>query len=236
MRALAAFPYERIAVPGSGAMGEWKRLRDAGKGWPVIVGDEDQLARIAEQFSWNDPAVNPRPAAPDQSVAQILEAARSVRLPEDLRRWQGMEAADAYTPPMGSLTEPPASPREGPDVIRQLDGGFLPEVFLVVLPTDKSFEVPAYLKWGGWNSCPPPELQVAMLRSWHERFGAELVGIRSDAMDLLVSRLPETFGEAMTLALEEYVYCNDSIDQGTGTVTGRAAELMADPWWDLWWD
>jgi hypothetical protein len=83
---------------------------------------------------------------------------------------------------------------------------------------------------------PPPEIHVAVLRSWHERFGVEVVGISGDSMDLFVLRPPSTFGEAMKLALEEYTYCNDMIDQGAGTVSRRAAELMADPWWDLWWD
>jgi hypothetical protein len=235
-QAIAAFPYERVAVPGSKALEEWRKLRSAGPGWPVIVGDETELGVVAEQFSRNDPASNPMASLPDRSVAQILEAARKVRLPDDLRRWHGTETGEADSPPQGSLTEPPATPRDGPDIIRVLGGGVVPEVFLVLIPTDKSYEVPAYLKWGNWNSCPPPEFHVAMLKSWHERFGVELVGIGGSVMDLLASRLPQTFGEAMLLAEEEYLYCSDSIDQGTGTVSGRAAEFLADPWWDLWWD
>lgn len=234
-RALDAFPYRQITVPGSSALKEWIKLRVAGNGWPVIVGDRRELTRVAEQFSWNDPAVNPSASAPDRSVAQILEAARSVRLPDDLMRLQGMDAGDAHMPPQGSLTEPPAEPR-GLEIIRELGGEFVPEVSILEIPTDKSYEVPAYLKWGNWNACPPPEVHVAVLRSWHERFGVEVVGISGDSMDLFVLRPPSTFGEAMKLALEEYTYCNDMIDQGAGTVSRRAAELMADPWWDLWWD
>jgi hypothetical protein len=38
------------------------------------------------------------------------------------------------------------------------------------------------------------------------------------------------------LAREQYLYCGDIVDQGTGTLSRLATALMADDWWYFWWD
>ncbi|HSG35242.1 MAG TPA: hypothetical protein VLA37_11950, partial [Sphingomonadaceae bacterium] len=53
-RTLAALPYERISVPGKDAYQHWQRLKGEGRGWPVVIGDNEDLNRIAEQFSIDD--------------------------------------------------------------------------------------------------------------------------------------------------------------------------------------
>jgi Domain of unknown function (DUF4253) len=77
--------------------------------------------------------------------------------------------------------------------------------------------IPAYLRWGGWNDCPAPEYHVAAMRSWRDRYEAELVGMSSDTINLRVSRRPKTRDKALALAREHYVYCSDIIDQGVQT-------------------
>ncbi|HSG35259.1 MAG TPA: DUF4253 domain-containing protein, partial [Sphingomonadaceae bacterium] len=101
---------------------------------------------------------------------------------------------------------------------------------------EHGWEVPAYLRWGGWNACPPPEVHVAALRSWNERYGAELVGISGDALNLRVSSRPQTKEEATELAFEQFYYCADIVDQGVGTIANLAATLEAQDWWFFWWD
>ena len=76
----------------------------------------------------------------------------------------------------------------------------------------------------------------AALRSWRDRFGAELIGLSSDRMDLQVERRPNTREQALELAREHYVFCNDIVDQGDGTLSTLAACLLADNWWNFWWD
>jgi hypothetical protein len=53
---------------------------------------------------------------------------------------------------------------------------------------------------------------------------------------LRVARRPATREAALELAREQYLYCNDIVDQGTGSLSGLAASLTTDDWWFFWWD
>lgn len=115
-------------------------------------------------------------------------------------------------------------------------GKQLQKVHIALIPTDDWTTVPAYLLWGGWNKCPGPEYHVAALRSWRDRFGAELVGLSHNTMNLRVARQPQTRSAALDLAREHFVYCNDIVGPGTETLSQRAATLMASNWWFFRWD
>jgi hypothetical protein len=141
-------------------------------------------------------------------------------------------------PPLGDW--PAIHPQsDGPGLSVALDiltNKPLPKVYVAVAPTNDWTEIPAYLQWGGWDACPSAEHHVAALRVWRDKFGAELVGINSNTMNLRVARKPKTREEALTLARDHYVYCPDIIDQGVGTYSALAAELMRNDWWYFWWD
>ena len=92
------------------------------------------------------------------------------------------------------------------------------------------------MKWGGWNDCPSAEYHVAALKAWHDRYGAELVGLSGDVMNLHVTRRPGSREAALDLAREQYLYCADIVDQGVETLSALAATLMANSWWYFWWD
>jgi hypothetical protein len=77
---------------------------------------------------------------------------------------------------------------------------------------------------------------VAALRAWRDKYGAELIGLGSDVINLRVARKPATREEALELARIQHVYCNDIIFQGVGTYWALAAGLMRDDWWFFWWD
>ena len=62
--------------------------------------------------------------------------------------------------------------------------GVRPKVYIALIPTDDWTTVPAHLRYGGWNACPKSEYHVAALRSWRDRYGAELIGLSFDRMDL----------------------------------------------------
>ncbi len=68
------------------------------------------------------------------------------------------------------------------------------KVYIALLPTAENAAAPAWLKWGNWNGCPPPDYHVAVVRRWREKYGAEIVGMSGDVLNLRVSRLPKTRG------------------------------------------
>lgn len=111
----------------------------------------------------------------------------------------------------------------------------LPRVHIAIIPTDDWTTIPAYLRWGDWGRCPPPEFHVAALRSWRDRYGAELVGLGSNSMNLRIARQPATRAEALSLARELYAYCPDLFLPGIQTYSTIAAALMSRTWWNFWW-
>lgn len=252
-RVLAALPYERLTIDGASALTALDRLRAKGRGLPVIIGDADALERIAEQYSLDDPKLFPPPEGPfppgvppqalvhqlPRSPAKILEAASHIRFPEDLSKWEGAATPDDLQAPAGNW---PASPSPVPrqpmlmSTTNLLTGEVAESVNILLIPAAHSWDIPAWLRWGGWNACPPPEYHVAALHRWHDLFGAELVGIGPDSMDLHVERPPGDRATALKVAREIYGYCPDSVDQGTETIIALAETMVMHNWWSFWWD
>jgi hypothetical protein len=140
-------------------------------------------------------------------------------------------------PEMGDWPDQQPQPQSGPASNRDiLTGNFFETVYIARLPTRDWTEAPAYLNAGGWNSCPPPEFHVAAFRSWRDRYGAELVSMAGDVVEMRTTRAPANRDDALNLAREMYRYCPDVIDQGFPGLAPLAAQLMAGGWWYFWWD
>lgn len=238
-----AIPFERIEVPGAQALARREALRTARPDvWPVIVGGDEDLGQLADQIGMID----------ERPVEAILAAAARLEHPKSLSDLRAKEQADwrAYLkahPELGpededyvaELGEWPAVPPQEPELTVASDirtGQPYAHAHILLLPTVRGFEAPAYLKWGGWNACPPPEIHVAALRRWGADYGAEIVGITGDVMNVRVKRRPATRDEAIALAREQYAYCADIVDQGVDSIAALAASLMASDWWYFWWD
>lgn len=259
--ALAAFPFERREVRGDAALQEWERLKSEGRGTPVLIGGDDALDGVVAPFHPRYATRVDRPGLADTLARAdrlshsegLLELKRieEQRFEELLRtdpnfaeqyerfREQLREAGidpDYRQPPVGDWPAEPPGP-VGLTVAQDwLTGRPLDSVHLVLIPTDDWTTVPAHLRWGGWNANPPPEYHVAALRSWRDRFGAELVGMAGDILNIRVAHKPTSREEALALAQELYAYCPDTIDQGVGTQSNLAAFLLAHDWWFFWWD
>lgn len=275
----AGFPYPIIWVHGARAFEEWRALRGAGRGYPVIVGGEEDVSRHAEGM---DVAVE-MAKAPDfislrarwlagahalthPTALKTARAAERARVQEFLRKSPRDEEAlnsvqtqlarlgfgqgetetdeewtlEEVDPDIGEWPNE-ANIMEGPSAIFNYDldaGDFVlrDSVAIILLPTEDWTEAPAFLAFGGWNENPSPDLHVAALRAWRDRYGAELVSMTGDVLELKVTRRPATRQEAIDLALEQHLYCEDNILQGEGEVAPRAAALMASDWWQFWWD
>ncbi|MBF5041841.1 DUF4253 domain-containing protein [Aggregicoccus sp. 17bor-14] len=242
--------HAHVRVPGAEAVQEWTRLRAllAAHGlYPVLLGDEESLARHAETLDDATGSAAPRvrevlsgppfdarewahdklageaaemreygeeeAARHDESVLPLLDATGPVVLPADVQ-------------PLRSFTIPT-------DIV---SGKFLPEVTLAVMRASAPWEVPLQLRYGGWNACPLPEENARLMRSWAERFGAEVVGISHDTVELRVARPPQDAAAALRLAVEHYAYCSDIVHQGVESIEGLAATLLGAPVWFFWWD
>ncbi len=107
---------------------------------------------------------------------------------------------------------------------------------LLLIRMEHSWEVPAYLQFGGWNDCPAPELQVAVLREWHKEYRAVPACITGDVLEYVVMNPPQTEARAMKLAAEQWIFCDDIVGQGTQSVRNLAMELWKSPTWFFWWD
>lgn len=142
---------------------------------------------------------------------------------------------EPHEPPLGDWSDASGSP--GLSVAYNLlTGEPLAKVYIGLAPTDDWTTIPAYLRWGNWNDCPAAEYHVAAMRIWRDRYGAELIGMSSDTINLRVATKPKTRDEALALARQQYIYCADIIDQGVQTYSALGAELMANDWWYFWWD
>ncbi|TDP46214.1 DUF4253 domain-containing protein [Zavarzinia compransoris] len=150
-----------------------------------------------------------------------------------LRPWQDGMVWDAERP-MGTWPAQPGT--MGPWFVETDEACCGDTVVIAFIPVADWTEVPAALYWGDWNDCPAAEYHVAALRSWRDRFGAELVSMGFDTLDLRVRQRPAGRDAAVALARELHLYCSDTIDQGFGTVNAYAASLAASDWWNFWWD
>ena len=265
MERLSSHRYGPQLVSGKGAWDLWKRLKADGSGSPVIVGGGEKLEQLLDAFS-SGGCLDETLSATTQSVsiADNLVHPQSLRdhrekekknaeefyenNPEALEQYLYIVEANGirkvkikdlptdneapvgewpvFVPPIPALT-----------VIEDWStGGYFDTVLVLKAPTKDWTIIPAYLCWGGWNANPPAEVHIAALRSWRDRYGAELVGLGMDTMNIRVAKRPQTRDEALELARELYTYCPDIVDQGVGTLSNLAAGLMISHWWFFWWD
>lgn len=262
---LAAFPFEHVVAPSERALAEWERLRSPTVA-QFIAGAPEDLPAIARTFhpDYFDHQGGPpvledalrradalTAAFPDGLKRRHLDqAARfeaQARTDPNLRAAYDLmlreHGAAAVAPeawlagPLGDwpAEPPPAERRYAPPSDRKT-GLPVPEVAIVLVPTTDPTTIPAHLRWGDWNANPEAEHHVAALRSWRDRFGAELVALSHDLLELRVARRPADRDAAIALAYEQYWYCSDIVSQGFQDLSRLAAHLTVSDWWAFWWD
>lgn len=221
-----------VDVAGADTLAAWLKLRElapeTGR-WPVIVGDMDEVSLVFEPLQEGfDPAATVRRGLEIDPVRWLEEQRES--------------DPDLYAP----LREEPAA-RDGifretasrQELVLHLDvatGEAYERIGIVLVPTRRSWEAPAWLNYGGWNECPAPEVHVALLRRWHDRYGAEVLSMGPETIELAVSRPVTDREEALALADEHFLYCYDIVVQGTETLDRLAAHLVDATVWYFWWD
>jgi hypothetical protein len=231
-----------LAVPPHEMLAYWQRLHDLA---PVT----GHWQVLGWGWRWLDNVPKYRAHVEDGSTAEIIAESEQV----DLARWReerideelallreeaaeyGLEApSDPFADVQGDWPEDvapytsfktaqsnevrePISPRP-----------------IALIPTPISWQVSAYLRFDtGFIS---PAIHTAMVRRWHEQYGAEVIGAFPDLMETRVAHPPLTREDALDLAREQYIYCNNIVSQGTGTLQSLAAGLLSGAAWFFWWD
>jgi hypothetical protein len=93
------------------------------------------------------------------------------------------------------------------------------------------------LNHDGGNDYPEPAAHLAILRYWHDRYGAELVALTRATAEFSVARPPGTRTDALALAWEFMIYNDGYYDlYGPNNLTDQATGLINAPVWLAWWD
>ncbi|TWD81926.1 uncharacterized protein DUF4253 [Kribbella amoyensis] len=108
---------------------------------------------------------------------------------------------------------------------------------LMLARVKRGADLPAMAGWDGpVNHSTDVAPLLAMLRSWEERFGARVVRIGFDTLDLSIAAPPTTEEHALHVAAEHWAFCPDNIDQGPGSLREYAAAIRGLNSWSFWWD
>lgn len=104
------------------------------------------------------------------------------------------------------------------------------------IPVKEPWKVFAWIPFGGWNECPDPVDMMAVCKYWYEQHGAIPAIIKSDILEMYVQNPVNDIETAFEVAKEQYGFCNDTVDQGTGTIKSLAETIVSSKIWYFWWD
>ncbi len=238
---------------GEAAVTVWHTLREQAvglRGWPVIIGAEREVKCII-QCTDNDfdvqgclasvPTGSPITARHKSRLAGVQAMLREyekrgMAVPDFLEDLVARASAvsDVLPPPPADVAgwHRPQPHRETISSAYAAPDEPLASCVLAVIQGAAPTDVPAYLPFGGFNSCPAPNVQVAFLRHWQRRCGAIPAAVNHDVIELYVPNPVATAAEAWTVACEHDVYCGeDMLDN-----TERALQVWGSQYWHFWWD
>lgn len=110
-----------------------------------------------------------------------------------------------------------------------------PERLLGLVRAASGSEALAVAGWQGTASRTGDIGEIAaVVRSWEPRFGARVVGVGADTLQLAVGAPPPTADSR--LALEHLAFCFENLLQSEADVATYAGTLTGAARWDFWWD
>lgn len=216
---------------GTGA--EWAALRAEHPRsglWPMLLEESAQ--------PWSAARVTPDdPALIDHFTAEGFMA-------EVWQEWACQAPAEALAEiePFGMLCPglaDPGTPIADPDLMAGWFAKRLEErgMCLGLTPAGRGADALVAMGWQGavhHNEWTVP--LAAMVRSWEERFGARVVCVGFNTLDLSVAAPPADLDHALHVAAEHWAFCPDNVVQGAGDLRGYAEQLVAAHSWSFWWD
>lgn len=217
-------PFELIMVHGSEVENTWNALRTRPGVVPVLLGDRAMADEAIERLKHS---------------AETFDEIKAAGLAYDLSGWiaERMRENEDFL----SADDEEEAGEVGPipcftPAFNIRTGAPLEETYFGLIPVESPWLVPAFLQFGGWNDCPEASVHLAFFRRWFDQYGAEVVTVAGDIIEFRVSRPPRTLDDARQLAIEQYLYCTDIVEQGVGTVLNLQTSLVGSPNWYFWWD
>ncbi|GAA4936437.1 DUF4253 domain-containing protein [Streptomyces coeruleoprunus] len=224
----------------------WLDRRDD-TGWYPVVTPREPAALASDPAPRLGPGGRATLAAalardPEAVVGEVVAAAVRDTLAKAADEEDAEEWLDELIPERlaGALRAEAALPEEG-DLWEDLPLGTAPELWLCLVEAEQGHEIPALLPGfpdaPNWWSEPTGRLllpadHVAFLRSWHERFGADLFFLDGSRMRLVVRRPPLGPAAAARAAVERFAYCSDRLPDLPVLADGEVRSTA----WKFWWD
>ncbi|WP_441239031.1 DUF4253 domain-containing protein [Bradyrhizobium sp. 930_D9_N1_4] len=113
------------------------------------------------------------------------------------------------------------------------------EVAALRIPTTRSWRIPVFLLYGGWNDAPSPDDMMVVAQHWHMRFGADICAIGSGSLEFRVSRPPASFQDALGLLREQLLFCQETLENyqfSREAIESDVIALTTSRHWVFWWD
>lgn len=224
-------PYELQKVSGKDAVQKALELRAEwrGKFTPVILGAKD-FGTLTDIFENSD-----------TSPEEIIQRSAQIEIASQIEKWMRNSCEEEESNPLDYVTNADDWQKQpGPNEIVSVrdfrTSNFHPNVWITSIPTANAFEIPAFLKYGGWNSCPSAEEHVAVWKYWQEKYGAEILCVTGDVVEATVKRPPSQKEDCYALAREQFAYCSDIVTQGVGSIDALAKTVQGAQYWYFWWD
>ena len=227
----------KFYAPYEEAVALWKKLWSEVPAigyWPVICGSErhaEPIYRMLQDAQKN--SLRNRPEMATESVEEWMAKRAKIQGEAARGPWPSKAIPDSGI----FLARAPRPIRVRVGIKRNM-----PEpqpdraALMMLLPVREWLDIFAFVSFGGWNECPFTNEHVRVLQYWDEKYGLELIAMRQDTLEFNVERRPGTREEAIKLAEEQFLYCADIVDQGTGTLDVLAAGLLDQSHWFFWWD
>ncbi|HEY3688520.1 MAG TPA: DUF4253 domain-containing protein [Streptosporangiaceae bacterium] len=212
----------------------WARLRadhPASGLWPVLLEDSNQ--------PWSAGQIAPEPAS---EIDFYDPAAFMAEVWSD---WVGRQPDESaiddlapygrYSPGLATPGHQVADPGTVADRYAEVlaDGSRL----LGLVAVDRGADALAAIGWQGalyHNEWTAP--LAAVVRGWEDRFGARVVGMGFNTLELSVAAPPATSRHAAQVAAEHWAFCPEVMAQGPGTLAAYAEHLRGGHTWSFWWE
>ncbi|MGW7449375.1 DUF4253 domain-containing protein [Kitasatospora sp. NPDC054795] len=227
--------------------GLWRRLHRAHPRtglWPLLLTPLDPAG--PDYRPWLSGELYPVDAAvPDLYDPAALLATwwKQVDEDEDGEVSEDAEILDEALAPYGRTWPGPAPAATVPDGAAGTEARELAEVLrsvkdvrLGLVRADSGAQALAVCGWSGPTNHDDIARIATVLADWERRFGAQIVEVGFDTLELSVPVPPATLAEALPLAAEHTAFCPDLVFQGTGSLTEYAEGLVGAHQWSFWWD